>query len=135
MCPSDQRLTGDMMTYRGRGHKSKWACSATPAPEYNKAARQRHRASAWQQHSKTMATTRQQSHRPGNSVGQQHYCNTVKLKQEQTGPHLKKQLLQDKNTPGKNRIEHHSATTYTQARRIFKMFFSKVMNNSADEAR
>lgn len=122
MCPSDQRLTGDMMTYRGRGHKSKWACSATPAPENNTAARQRRRASAWQQHSKTMATTRQQSHRPGNSVGQQHYCNTVKLKQEQTGPHLKKQLLQDKNTPGKTNKTSLGKNIYTGQAHIQNVF-------------
>lgn len=92
MWPSDQRLEGGMMTYREAEviHKSKSACSKS-----NKAARQKPQpgqssymaTEKRQQRSKTkskktMATTWQQIHCPGNSGGQQHYHNTAKLKLE-----------------------------------------------------
>lgn len=80
------------MTYREAEviHKSKSACSKS-----NKAARQKTTARTEQLHGnrerqqrsktkskKTMATTWQQIHCPGNSGGQQHYHNTAKLRLE-----------------------------------------------------
>lgn len=94
MWPSDQRLEGGMMTYRGRGHTQvKVSPLGNTNTDNSTAARQDHGDDCScmatgkgnttpKPKQKTMATTWQQSHRPGNSVGQQHYCNTAKLKPE-----------------------------------------------------
>lgn len=60
MWPSDQRLEGDMMTYRGRGHTQvKVGLLSNTNTENNTAARQNHskdRAAAWQQHGSKVLT-------------------------------------------------------------------------------